>query len=89
MSTNYLHRTLIFLLPKLYFTQVFIQHTVTSSVTKLYIPEDILFDVLSNRHIFRAKQHYSILYCMSFERKSALIELLLCSYAIIAEKCKW
>ena len=51
MSKNYLHRTLIFLLPKVYFVQVFIQHTVTNNVIKLH-PEDILLDVLSNRHTF-------------------------------------
>ena len=32
MSKNYLHRTLIFLLSKVYFVQVFIQHTVKSNV---------------------------------------------------------
>ena len=36
MSKNYLHRTLIFLLPKVYFVQVFIQHTVTNNVIKLH-----------------------------------------------------
>ena len=35
MSKNYLHRTLIFLLSKVYFVQVFIQHAVTNNVIKL------------------------------------------------------
>ena len=59
MSKNYLHRTLIFLLSKVYFVQVFIQHTVTNNVIN-YIPEDILRDVLSNRHTFCAKPHNCI-----------------------------
>ena len=59
MSKNSLHRTLIFLLSKVYFVQVFIQHTVTNNVIKLY-PEDILLDVLSNRHTFCAKPYYCI-----------------------------
>ena len=85
MSKNYLHRTLIFLLPKVYFAQVFIQHTVTKNVIKLH-PEDILLDVLSNRHTFCAKSHCGI-YCVRFGRKCAIIELLLC-YAFIGEKCE-
>ena len=36
MSKNYQHRTLIFLLSKVYFVQRFIQHTVTNNVIKLH-----------------------------------------------------
>ena len=36
ISKNYLHRTLIFPLSKVYFVQVFIQHTVTNNVIKLH-----------------------------------------------------
>ena len=59
MSKKYLHRTLIFLLPKVYSVQEFIQHTVTNNVTN-HIPEDILFDVLSNGLVFHAAPRYCI-----------------------------
>ena len=56
MNKNYLHRTLIFLLPKVYSVQAFIQYTVTTVTMKEnFIPADILFDVLSNGHIFCVK----------------------------------
>ena len=59
MSKKYLHRTLIFLLPKVYSVQEFIQHTATNNVTN-HIPEDILFDVLSNGLVFHAAPRYCI-----------------------------
>ena len=59
MSKNYLHRTLIFLLPKVYSVQEFIQHTVTNNVTN-HIPEAILCDVLSNGPVFHAAPRYCI-----------------------------
>ena len=39
MRTNYLHRILIFLLPKVYSIQVFIQHIVTIPMQQIYIRE--------------------------------------------------
>ena len=57
MSENYLLRFLIFLLPKVYFVQVFIQHTVTNNVIKLHSRRH---DVPLNRHTFCAKPHYCI-----------------------------
>ena len=64
MDENYLHGTSIFLLPKVYFVQVFIQHTVTNNVIKLRSRRHLL-DVLSNRHTFCAKPHYCIAHARS------------------------
>ena len=84
MSKNYLHRTLIFLLPKVYFVQVFIQHTVTNNVIKLHSRRHFTGCSIKST-LFLCET--ALLYCVRFERKCTIIELLLC-YAFIVEKCK-
>ena len=84
MNKNYLHRTLIFLLPKVYFVQVFIQHTVTNNVVKLHSKRHLTWCFIKLTHFLCET---ALLYCVRFERKCALIKLLLC-YAFIGEKCE-
>ena len=82
MSKNYLHRTLIFLLPKVYFVQVFIQHTVTNNVIKLHSRRHFTWCSIKSPHFLCET---ALLHCVRFKRKCAIIELLLC-YAFIGEK---
>ena len=84
MSKNYLHRTLMFLLPKVYFVQVFIQHTVTNNVIKLHSRRHFTWCSIKST-LFLSET--ALLYCVRIERKCAIIELLLC-YAFIGEKCE-
>ena len=61
MSKNYLHRTLIFLLPKVYSVEVFIQHTVTNNVIKLHSRRHFIWCSIKSTHFLCET---ALLYCV-------------------------